>query len=107
MTKPDLSNDKTVLEGKIYAVLAYLGILCIIPLVLKKDNEFVLFHSKQGLVIFIAEVAVFILGIVFDWVYRPAMFVLGVISFYGIVQALQGQYVKLPIISDIANRISL
>ena len=42
-------NDKTIREGKVFAILSYLSILCIIPLILKKDNEFVLAHGKQGL----------------------------------------------------------
>ena len=50
-------QDKEVQEGKIYAVIGYLGILCIIPLLLKRDNKFALFHGKQGLVLFFGEVA--------------------------------------------------
>ena len=30
-----------VLDGKMYAVLAYLSIFCIIPLIVKKNNAFV------------------------------------------------------------------
>ena len=33
------SVDKEILEGKILAILSYLSILCIIPLVIKKDNN--------------------------------------------------------------------
>ena len=58
-------EDREVLEGKIFALLSYLSIFCIIPLILKKDNRFVLLHGKQGLVIFVAEVGVFILSIIF------------------------------------------
>ena len=54
-----------ILDGKMYAVLSYLSILCIIPLIIKKNNAFVLAHGKQGLVLFVAEVAVLILSIVF------------------------------------------
>ena len=46
-------QDKEIQEGKMYAVIAYLGILCLVPLLLKKENKFALFHGKQGLVLFI------------------------------------------------------
>ena len=53
MEKPDKLSDKQIMEGKIFAILSYLSILCIIPLVFKRDNHFVLSHGKQGLVLFI------------------------------------------------------
>ena len=102
------STPKEVIEGKIFAVLAYLSILCIIPLVFKKDNDFVLNHGKQGLVIFLAEVAIFIVHIVLGpWVLKYGLFLLGIFSFLGIIAALKGEYVCMPVISDIAQKITL
>lgn len=97
-----------VLEGKIFAVLAYLSILCILPLIFKKNNAFVLQHGKQGLVIFVGEVAVFILHIMLGvWFLRLGIFVLGVLSFIGLMAALKGVYIRLPIVSNIADNIIL
>lgn len=107
---PDLQiNEPTeIREGKIYAVLAYLSFLCIIPLILKKNNDFVLKHGKQGLVIFLGQVALFIVHILLGtWILRLGMFILGVFSFIGIVHVLRGHYVRLPIVSDIADSIYL
>ena len=53
-----MAEDKEVQEGKIFAVIGYLGILCLIPLLFKKDNKFALFHGKQGLVLFLGWIAV-------------------------------------------------
>jgi fumarate reductase subunit D len=97
-----------VLEGKSFAILAYLSILCIIPLILKKGNPFVLTHSKQGLVIFLGQVAVLIVSIVLgQWALRLGMFVLLVFAFIGIIAVLQGREVKLPVISEIAGKITM
>ena len=104
---PQVNQEKQILEGKVYAILSYLPILCIIPLVFKKDNNFALSHGKQGLVLFIGEVAVFILSIVLPWILRTGIFILLVISFLGIIEALRGRYVRLPIICDIADKITL
>jgi len=100
-------KDSEVLEGKIFAVLAYLSILCIIPLIMKKENDFVLFHGKQGLVIFVGEVAIFISSIIFPWLFKAGMFILFVLSFLGIIAVLKGQYLKLPIVTEIAEKITL
>ena len=108
MRKPVINGDDTISEGKIYAILAYLSILCIIPLILKKDNPFVLQHGKHGLVLFLAEVAVFILHIILGvWFLKLGMFVLGVLSFVGIIFVLQEKEVRLPVVSDWADKISL
>ncbi len=107
MDRHEKFSEKLVLEGKIFAFLSYLSILCIIPLVFKKDNDFVLSHSKQGLVLFIAQVAVFIISVIFDWLFRPLTFIIGILSLWGMIEVLQGKYVRLPVISDIADRITL
>lgn len=107
MASPESSSDKQILEGKVYAILSYLSILCIIPLVLKKDNPFVLSHGKQGLVIFVGQVAVFILSIVCPGIMKLGLFILGIISLWGIIEVLRGHHVRLPVIADIADKITL
>ena len=74
-------SKKDVLDGKMYAVLAYLSIFCIVPLIVKKDNAFVLSHGRQGLVLFVGEVATLVISIVFPWAFRPFLFVLFGFSF--------------------------
>lgn len=109
MPKRISEKDPNILEGKVFAIMAYLSILCIIPLLFKKDNAFVLAHSKQGLVIFVGQVGVFILSIlpIFGWFLKVGMFVLLVLSFIGIIAVLQGKQIELPVISRIAEQITL
>lgn len=100
-------QDQSIVDGKIFAVLGYLFILCIIPLIFKKDNPFVLLHSRQGLVLFLCEVAVFLLSIVFPWVLKPGLFVFFAASFIGIIAALQGKELSLPLVTEFAEKITL
>ncbi len=87
----DKPSDKQILDGKIFAIVAYLSVLCIIPLLMKKDNEFVLSHGKQGLVLFVGQVGVFILSILFPWFLKIGIFVLLVLAFMGMIAALNGR----------------
>ncbi len=107
MPRKQALKEDPISEGKIFAILAYLSILCIIPLLFKKDNQFVLSHGKQGLVLFIGEVGVFVLSIIFPWLLRIGLFCLGIYSFVGIISALQGRTIKLPFISRMAENITL
>ena len=106
---PKKDNDKSqVNEGKVLAILAYLPFLCIIPLLLKHDNPFVLTHGKQGLVIFVGEIGIFIVHIILGpWILKLGMFILLVLSFIGIIAVLKGRYIELPVVSQIAQKITL
>lgn len=106
----DTSNDTLM------GVLAYIGILCFIPLLAAKDSEFAQFHAKQGLNLFLLEVGVAVLSWVLGfmsivgglaflglmtmaiWIVQIGFFVLSII---GIVNALNGKKEPLPIIGGI------
>ncbi|MBF0479235.1 MAG: hypothetical protein HQL26_07100 [Candidatus Omnitrophica bacterium] len=101
-------DEQQIVDGKVMAVLAYLTVLCIIPLLFQKNNEFVLYHGKQGLVIFVAEVGIFILHILLGvLILKIGMFLMLLFSFVGIIAVLQGRQINLPVISEIAEKIVL
>lgn len=102
--------DPIIAEGKFFALVGYISILCLVPLVLKKDNRFALFHGKQSLVIFILEVAAAILKSVpaiGEVVFSLAFVVLGILSLIGIVKVLMNEYWEIPYIHEIAQKISI
>ena len=98
---------KTFSTVKCTRYLAYLSIFCIVPLIVKKNNAFVLSHGRQGLVLFVAEVATMVVSIVFPWAFRPLLFILFGFSFWGMVMAIRGQCVELPVIARIAEKITI
>lgn len=105
----ETKEPQEVLDGKAYAILAYLWILCLVPLILKKENKFAMFHAKQGLVLFLGELVIGFIGVipVLGWAilfFGTALF--GVLSLIGIVQVLMGKYWKMPVVADIAQKIS-
>jgi fumarate reductase subunit D len=101
-------SSQEILEGKIFALLSYLTILCIIPLVLKRDNPFVLAHGKQGLVLFIGEVAAFVASIILPTLLiKICYFAFGILSLWGIIECLRGNFIRMPFVSDIADKIIL
>jgi uncharacterized membrane protein len=105
-----MDQAQEVKEGKIFAMVAYWFFLCILPLILKKENKFAVFHGKQGLVLFIFLVAGFIFSIIplLGWmVYRFVLFIYLLLCLWGTIQALMGNYSRIPIVADIADKISL
>ena len=110
----DVGESKEIKEGKLWAVFAYLGPLCLLPLLNKKDNKFALHHAKQGLVLFVGELIAFIVFLIpfigqFILVFlgRLIGLIFGIYSIIGIIQSLIGKYWKAPIISKWAENISV
>lgn len=94
-------------DEKLMAGLSYLGVLVLIPLLIRKNNPFVYFHAKQGLVIFIGEVIALIAG---QWlvVVGSLLFILLLIaSVVGLIQALQGRRFSIPGIGQLAEKFSI
>ncbi|MDD5282283.1 MAG: hypothetical protein PHF69_06320 [Candidatus Omnitrophica bacterium] len=108
MTK--IQDEEIIREGKFFAVISYVSFLCIISLILKKDNKFALYHARQGLVLFVMEVAAFILSIIpllgwLIWIFGYALFLL--VSIWGIMQAALGIYCRIPIVTEISEKVIL
>ncbi len=91
---PMQQKDQAI-NDTLLAVLSYLGILFLIPLIMGK-SEFVRFHTNQGLVLLIADVicaAVPLIGLV-------GTVCLLVFRIMGIVYAAQNQMKELPLIGQ-------
>jgi uncharacterized membrane protein len=87
------------------AVLSYISILFIVPLVVAKDDLFVKFHVKQGIVLFIGEVILWVIMMIpfLGWVVGFIGQVIAVIlAIMGIVNVLQGKEKELPLIGKYA-----
>ncbi|MBU4299429.1 DUF4870 domain-containing protein [Patescibacteria group bacterium] len=106
-TKPE-ANPPTGGEKKdLTAILSYIGILFLVPLLACKDNAFAQFHAKQGLVLFIAEIAtMFIAWIPFlGWLIGFIAWITWlVLSIIGIINVANGKQVPLPIIGKFAEK---
>lgn len=89
-------------------ILAYLGVLVIIPFLMAKDDPFVKFHIKQGLILAITEIAVWVLGMsMMFWNLWPILSLVNlatlVLSIVGIVNVVQGQEKELPLIGSFSK----
>ena len=102
IVEPEIETDKKdIEEGKALAVISYFWLISLIVLLVKKDNEFVLFHARQGLVLAILA-TVFALIPVIGLLLNIVVIIFAVI---GIVKALAGETWKMPILGDFAQKI--
>jgi len=94
--------DPDIEANRIVALLSYFFILCLVPLLTKKDSPFSYFHAKQGLVV--------CLGWFFTWVPGVGTILgifLGVLSVIGIINVMNGKKERLPIIGVLADKLNI
>ncbi len=107
-------------EDKAMLVLSYLGILSLIPyFTVKKDNEYVRWHARQGVVLLLAEIILWVAFMIMSAIiaFVPFLYILMsllwfifavgflALSIYCIVQALKGLKWKIPYLSDFIEKI--
>lgn len=108
---PGASSDRTIM-----LVLSYLGLLALVPLLMKKDDREVQWHAKNGLAIFGAWVVLCIVYFIIQ-TFLPSVVSCGtsligcvlsigyiVVIILAIVKATSGQRFRLPVISDMADK---
>lgn len=100
------SMDNTTLMG----VLAYVGPLVIIPYLTAKENSFVKYHIKQGLVLVVIEVALWIIGSMVWGLWMILQIInigLIVLSVLGIVNVIQKKEAELPLVGQYAKHFKI
>jgi len=95
-------DTKDIDENKVLAALSYAWILCLVPLLGKRDSKFCQFHAKQGLFLTIASLFFW-----FPFFGQILALVVIVISVMGIVKALNGEWWEIPYIFDLSKKVNL
>ena len=111
-TAPEATSESTFdfSQKSLIAAASYLGPLIVIPFLTNKEDPFTKFHIKQGLVLFIAYLIL--------WVFSGFMFVmwqimqlinlgLFILSLIGIVNTLQRKEKELPLVGQFGSKINI
>jgi len=98
------STEKTVKkssDSNLLAALSYFWILSVVLYITKKDDKYIAFHAKQGIVLFIASFVMIVpfLGFL-------ANLVIFVVALIGAIKAYQGEEYKIPVVYNIAEKIN-
>jgi uncharacterized membrane protein len=104
------SSDRTIM-----LVLSYLGILALIPLLVKKDDKEVQWHAKNGLGLTVAWILLWIVIAIVERI-LPAIVGCGIavvhcvlalgflaVCIMAIMKAVKGERMRFPVISDFAD----
>ena len=97
-------DPQDITENKLYAILAYIGPLVIVPLLVEqaKKSKFARFHANHGLILLIVEVIARFIGWIIPVIGTLVAFVAGIaaliLAVIGIINVCNGKAKELPII---------
>jgi uncharacterized membrane protein len=116
MDAKNLGKTSLGMDANVAAVLSYvLGLVTgIVFFLIEKDNKFVRFHAMQSIIVFggllvISVANSFMLRVILPW--QLYSMISGIIGIVGLIlwivlmiKAYQGDYFKLPVVGDIAEK---
>lgn len=93
-------DPEDIKANKVFAALAYISILVLIPLFLAGDSKFARFHTNQGFTLFLCSLVCWILGFIKLGLIKFVAGVLGfcvlVYAIIGILNVIKGKAKELP-----------
>lgn len=92
------AQQKDIQENKDIAAFSYIWIMSVLVLGSRRDSQFVQFHARQAVVLFIFSVIFYVLPYV---KYLNVFVVAAMIT--GFIRANMGEYYEMPIVSDIVR----
>ncbi|MBF0368361.1 MAG: hypothetical protein HQL52_02790 [Magnetococcales bacterium] len=94
-------------RSKVLAIFSYLGMLCFVPLIFNRNDEYVHFHARQGLVLWIWGVlAIFSLHIPLlgAFIFSSSVIFVMILSVIGISSVVLSRAWRLPLVAFVADR---
>jgi fumarate reductase subunit D len=95
-------NEQTIMAG-----LSYVGPLVLVPFLTKKEDPFIQFHVKQGMLVFGIYLVIWLLGGWLFFLYPILNLVALVLSIIGIINVLKQTQKELPFIGKYASYIKI
>lgn len=113
------SSARDAQDNKVMGILAYIGFLVLVPIFAAKESRFAQYHANQGLILFIAELALAIVNVVISVIFGSVLVFLWfigtilniclgligvgilVLAIIGIINAVNGDMKELPFVGKI------
>ncbi len=106
----EIKKEMTKKDRRLYGILAYLGILIVVPFLIAKEDRFVMFHLKQGLLVFIVWMLLISTPIFLHYLYPVhvliSLFLLFMVVM-GIKNVLDEKEKELPLIGHLADKFNI
>ena len=102
-----LEQDLNI-SSQLLSMLAYMGFLCLVPLLVNRNDDYVGFHTRQGLVIWITEaLAGFLLFVPTfgSFFFSATMVICILLSLFGVIGVFLEKAWRFPFFGTLAEKL--
>ncbi|GAB0057864.1 Magnetosome protein MamF [Candidatus Magnetaquicoccaceae bacterium FCR-1] len=94
------------MKNRLLAAFSYLGVLCLVPLLMESKEPFVLFHARQGLVLWVWTVlsyfAMHLPGLG-PYLFSTSTVLVLFLSMFGLFSVVMNQRWRIPVIATLGG----
>ncbi|MBF0416672.1 MAG: hypothetical protein HQL86_00275 [Magnetococcales bacterium] len=94
------------MKNRLLAGFSYLGVLCLVPLLVESKDSFVVFHARQGLVLWVWTVlsyfAMHLPGLG-PYLFSTSTVLVLFLSMFGLFSVVMNQRWRIPVIASLAG----
>lgn len=103
---PESASDPS---ASLFVVFSYIPILCLAPILRMGKDEGLKFHARQGLVLFLIEIvaSIFLIPSISSLIWTAVLIACIGSAAAGVIFALQGKKIRLPLIGNLADKIKI
>ena len=94
-------------EEHIYAAMCYLFVLVFVPILTRKQDPFINFHARQGLVIVVGVILSAVIAMWTSWLGSIIFLLLLIADVIALIQAMQGHTWKIPLLGTLAEKFKI
>lgn len=95
-------------NSALLAAMSYLGPLCLAALLANRDDEYVAFHAKQGLILWVWSMLAFVLivtPVIGILLFQISFLLIAILTALGLVSVGLNKAWMLPFVHDLARKI--
>ncbi len=96
------SSEKIDEDEKILAIMSYIPVICLIPVMQKERSVFVANHARLGFALFLVEILALLLRLRIIW--DILIFLCICLALLGIFMVLKGKSYSVPFLSDLFGK---
>lgn len=103
----NMAEEKQILdmeEKNIFAALCYVGVLVLVPMLVRKDDPFVNWHIRQGLVVLGVLIVSLLASAWIEVIGNVLFLTVMIVDIIALVQALMGKSWKIPLLGTLASK---
>lgn len=93
-------------RARFMALISYISVLCLIPLIFDENDPYVRFHARQGVILWIWGVlAIFSLHLpgIGGFIFSASAIMITLMSLYGMLSVLLSKNWRLPFLARLAT----